>query len=70
MVGKEISFGKEPIKTEHIINNSNVRNLLTMRGIYPEKLPAEEDVKKIEKKYKKLLQQDPSSVGQIEFFLD
>ena len=63
-------LGKEPIKTEHIINNSNVRNLLTMREIYPEKLPAEEDVNKIERKYKNVLQNNSQSASQIEFFLN
>jgi DNA-damage-inducible protein D len=40
---------KTTIKTEHISNNSSVRKMLNENGIYPEKLPVEEDVKKLEK---------------------
>jgi DNA-damage-inducible protein D len=43
--------GKYPIKNIHVDNNSAVRNMLTASGIYPEQLPAEEDIKKLEKKY-------------------
>lgn len=42
--------GTEPIAQEHINNNKNVRDTLTKSGIHPEDLPAEEDVKKIERK--------------------
>jgi len=40
------------ISEEHITNNRSVRKTLISRGIYPEKLPAEEDIKKIERKLK------------------
>ncbi|MGL4908481.1 MAG: DNA damage-inducible protein D [Bacteroidales bacterium] len=40
------------ISNEHITNNKSVRNTLLSRGIVPENLPAEEDVKKIERKLK------------------
>lgn len=40
------------ISHEHIINNKSVRNTLISRGITPESLPSEEDVKKIERKLK------------------
>jgi len=40
------------ISQEHITNNKTVRNTLVSRGITPEKLPPEEDVKKIERKIK------------------
>lgn len=43
--------GKDRIKNEHVSNNSAVRKMLTESGIYPERLPVEEDVKKLEKKY-------------------
>lgn len=43
--------GKDSIKVEHIFNNSAVRKILTESGIYPERLPVEEDIKKLEKKY-------------------
>jgi DNA-damage-inducible protein D len=40
------------ISNEHITNNKSVRNTLLSRGIVPEKLPPEEDVKKLERKLK------------------
>ena len=40
------------ISEEHITNNRSVRKTLISRGIYPEKLPAEEDIKKVERKLK------------------
>ena len=40
------------ISSEHITNNKSVRNTLIERGIKPENLPADEDVKKIERKLK------------------
>ncbi len=40
------------ISNEHITNNKSVRKTLISRGITPEKLPPEEDVKKIERKLK------------------
>lgn len=39
------------ISHEHVKNNRDVRNLLTQRGIVPENLPAEEDLKKIERRH-------------------
>jgi DNA-damage-inducible protein D len=44
--------GEGSITTEHVKNNSDVRKLLDERGIRPELLPAEEDLKKIERKVK------------------
>lgn len=38
------------ISNEHITNNKTVRNTLISRGIVPEELSAQEDVKKIERK--------------------
>ena len=40
------------ISNEHITNNKSVRNTLLSRGIVPENLPPEEDVKKLERKLK------------------
>ena len=40
------------ISSEHSANNQSVRNTLIDRGIKPEKLPADEDVKKIERRLK------------------
>ena len=38
--------------SKHITNNKSVRKTLISRGITPEDLPPEEDVKKIERKLK------------------
>ena len=40
------------ISEEHVTNNRTVRETLLSRGIQPEALPAEEDIKKIERKIK------------------
>ena len=42
--------GQNPIEKEHIDNNDAVRNMLIIRGIHPENLPASEDVKKTKRK--------------------
>lgn len=52
-VKKDNLSGEQLITGEHIGNNRGVRKLLVERGIKPEELPAEEDVKKLEKKVKK-----------------
>ncbi len=38
------------ISTEHVTNNKTIRETLISRGITPENLPPEEDVKKVERK--------------------
>lgn len=38
------------ISAEHITNNRSVRKILVERGINPENLPAEEDIKKLERR--------------------
>lgn len=48
---KDIHNGDQ-IAWEHITNNSSVRKLLLERGIRPEELPPEEDVKKLERRVK------------------
>ncbi len=40
------------ISAEHITNNRGVREILIKRGIKPEELPPEEDIKKLERKVK------------------
>ncbi len=43
----------EPLITgEHVLNNSGVRQMLEKRGIKPEELPPEEDIKKLERRVK------------------
>ena len=43
---------EQAISEEHITNNRSVRKTLITRGIRPESLPVEEDIKKIERKIK------------------
>ncbi len=43
---------EQSISEEHTANNKGVRKTLISRGITPENLPAEEDIKKIERKLK------------------
>jgi DNA-damage-inducible protein D len=44
--------GEPDITQEHVKNNRDVRKLLTDRDIIPEKLPAAEDLKKVERRIK------------------
>lgn len=52
-VKKENMHGDNQIAEEHVKNNLGVRRVLIESNIYPENLPAEEDIKKIEKRIKK-----------------
>jgi DNA-damage-inducible protein D len=42
--------GEKPISKEHVDNNLAVRQMLIERGVKPEKLPAAEDLKKVQKR--------------------
>ena len=44
--------GESSITEEHVQNNQSVRNVLVERGIKPEDLPPEEDLKKLERRVK------------------
>ena len=44
--------GESSITSEHVQNNTSVRNMLGERGIKPEELPPEEDIKKLERRVK------------------
>ncbi len=44
--------GEGRITDEHVKNNTDVRGLLGKSGIKPEQLPAEEDIKKLERRVK------------------
>jgi DNA-damage-inducible protein D len=44
--------GERAIAREHVQNNVSVRDMLGQRGIQPEKLPPEEDIKKLERRVK------------------
>lgn len=45
-------FGEPSITVEHVQNNQSVRNLLVERGIKPEELPAEVDLRKLARRVK------------------
>ena len=45
-------YGEAAITTEHVQNNSSVRDMLGQRGIKPEELPPSEDIKKLERRVK------------------
>ncbi len=49
-VKKSDLHSETKITPEHVRSNKEVRETLIRSGIYPEKLPAEEDVKKLERK--------------------
>ena len=49
-VKKENLEGENRITSEHIKNRDDIRNLLSKRGIKPEELPPEEDIRKLERK--------------------
>ena len=51
-VKRENLMGEEQIAQEHIKNNLDVRNVLAKSNILPENLPAEEDIKKLERHMK------------------
>jgi DNA-damage-inducible protein D len=53
-VKKNDLIGETKITTEHLQNNKDVRTLLGKSCIKPEELPAEEDIKKLERKVKSL----------------
>jgi DNA-damage-inducible protein D len=52
-VKKDNLQGEKQITKEHEKNNLDVRQVLAKSKIYPEELPAEEDVKKLERRIKK-----------------
>ena len=54
---------EKKISEEHITNNRSIRNTLISRGIYPEKLPVEEDVKKVERKLKSEEKKDLKNIN-------
>jgi DNA-damage-inducible protein D len=51
-VTKEDMQGEDPITVEHVQNNQDVRDLLLKRGIRPESLPPDEDLRQLERRVK------------------
>lgn len=61
---REHGMGSErAISTEHVTNNAAVRKTLLERGIRPERLPPDEDVKKVERR---IASEDRHSLGKPE----
>lgn len=54
-VRRENLQGEDFIKRKHVSSNQSVRGALTSTGIFPESLPASEDIKKIESRQRKEL---------------
>ena len=46
-------YGENSITDEHVQNNRSVRGILGQRGIKPEDLPSDEDIKKVERRIAK-----------------
>ncbi|MCL2491354.1 MAG: DNA damage-inducible protein D [Coriobacteriia bacterium] len=49
-VEEQDMYGEWPIGDEHVQNNESVRGMLGTRGIKPEELPSEEDIKKLKRR--------------------
>jgi len=67
-VRREDLQGLKPITAEHVKNNKDVRAVLEKSEIRPEELPAEEDIKKLERRVKtqdKKLLKSESSLGDL-----
>jgi DNA-damage-inducible protein D len=51
-VANSTARGQDAIGQRHVENNRNVRKALTASGIFPESLPAAEDIKKVERRHR------------------
>lgn len=58
-------YGEFSITNEHVQNNVSVRNMLGKRGIKPENLPPEEDIKKLERRVKSQEKKLATQVGKL-----
>lgn len=58
-------FGESNITSEHVQNNTSVRDMLGKRGIRPENLPPAEDIKKLERRVKSEEKKLASQVGKL-----
>jgi len=64
-VKKDNLDGETNITKEHVKNNSEIRQLLSKRGIKPENLPPEEDIKKLERKIRTEQQKTPRNTKKL-----
>ncbi len=64
---KQNDLSTEPaISREHVKNNEEVRQALRNRGIVPERLPAAEDIKKVEGRLKSEQRKLPGQTRRLE----
>ena len=61
-IKKDNLNGETKISNEHVKNNKSVRKVLLDDNIIPEELPAEEDIKKLERRVKK----NKKEIGKLE----
>ncbi|WP_342686052.1 MULTISPECIES: DNA damage-inducible protein D, partial [unclassified Methanoculleus] len=64
-VTKEDLQGERAITDEHVQNNTDVRDLLVRRGIKPESLPPEEDLKKLERRVRSQEKRIAGAAGRL-----
>ena len=57
--------GELDISKEHVQNNKSVRQMLGQRGIQPEALPPEEDIKKLERRVKSDVKKLEKQAGRL-----
>lgn len=56
---------EQAITREHKLNNADVRKVLVRRGIKPENLPAEEDIKKLERRVNSEQKKEISNIQKL-----
>jgi DNA-damage-inducible protein D len=64
-VAKEDLRGERAVTDEHVQNNTDVRDLLVRRGIRPESLPPEEDLKKLERRVRSQEKKIAGTAGRL-----
>ena len=64
-VRQEDLHGERSITAEHVQNNQSVRGMLQQRGIKPETLPPEEDIKKLERRVQSEAKKLGDRVGKL-----
>lgn len=57
--------GETRITEEHVQNNTSVRAMLVKRGIRPEELPKEENIKKLERRVRRQEKELPEAAGTL-----
>lgn len=65
-IKKDDLHSEASISSEHVKNNRDVRKVLTNRGIVPENLPAEEDLKKVQRRLASEEKKLPKNVEKLD----